>query len=267
MGEAAVDFKPPTTTAVPDAALSIFTREEMEAKVSTQFKEFCKLKCAQCGQPATKRFSKSMSFVVKNMIETFWCKECGRLLCEKHRDNHTCEKFDAEKERLRKMSVEDVKRQMIEAEERKTAAEAAAKDEERAKAEEANRKVVEMQNRRKQLAGKAQQVERFLQGVSRDVEFAQRRGKKAHDEILELYTKVSRIALFLYNEIEAPSVKGRTADEEWNELKEAYERARELTGMIIMHDGAPLNMRNHWDPPDPPQQGDPAFTNFGAPAH
>lgn len=247
--------------------MSIFTREEMEAKVSGQFKEFCKLKCAQCQQRATKRFEKSMSFVVKNMIETFWCKSCGRLLCEKHRDSHTCEKFDAEKERLRKMTAEEVKQQMIDTEERKEAAAAAAKDEERAKAEEANRKVVEMQNRRKTLAGKAQQVERFLQGVSRDVEFPQRMGKKAHEEILELYTKTSRIALFLYNEIESPTVKGRIADEEWAELKEAYERARELTGMVIMYDGQPLSMRNSWDPPEQPQNPDPAFTNFGAPAH
>lgn len=266
MAEAAAEPKPPTTTAAPDG-FCIFTREEMEAKVSGEFKAFCKLKCAQCQQRATKRFEKSMSSVVKHMIETFWCPSCGRLLCERHRDTHTCEKFDAEKERMRRMTADEVKQQMIDAEERKEAAAAALKDEERAKAEEANRRVVEMQNRRKTLAGKAQQVEKFLQSVARDAEFPARMGKPAHEEILEMYTKVSRIALFLYNEMESPTVKGRTADEEWAELAEAYERARELTGMIIMHDGQPLSMRNSWDPPDPPQQADPAFTNFGAPAH
>ena len=54
MAEAAAESKPPTTTAAPDG-FCIFTREEMDAKVSGEFKAFCKLKCAQCQQRATGR--------------------------------------------------------------------------------------------------------------------------------------------------------------------------------------------------------------------
>jgi hypothetical protein len=38
-----------------------------------------------CSTPRLCRFASSNSFVVQNMTDIFWCKQCGRLLCEKHR--------------------------------------------------------------------------------------------------------------------------------------------------------------------------------------
>merc|ERR1719367_1781744 len=40
-----------------------------------------------------------MSFVVSKMLHSFWCPECGRVLCETHRHQHTCERLDQQKER------------------------------------------------------------------------------------------------------------------------------------------------------------------------
>lgn len=37
---------------------------------------------------------------------------------------------------------------------------------------------------------------------------------------------------------------------DWEEVKEIYASARELTGMFVMTDEGPLEMRNPWDPPD-----------------
>ena len=37
---------------------------------------------------------------------------------------------------------------------------------------------------------------------------------------------------------------------DWEEVKEIYASARELTGMFVMTDEGPLDMRNPWDPPD-----------------
>jgi hypothetical protein len=31
--------------------------------------------------------------------DTFWCRDCGRVLCDSHRYQHTCERLDALKER------------------------------------------------------------------------------------------------------------------------------------------------------------------------
>ena len=31
--------------------------------------------------------------------DTFWCSDCGRVLCDSHRYQHTCERLDAMKEK------------------------------------------------------------------------------------------------------------------------------------------------------------------------
>jgi heterodisulfide reductase subunit A-like polyferredoxin len=60
------------------------------------YKRFLKrTQCAQCGAKCMeKRFGAISPLVVGSMVDTFWCEHCGRLLCDKHRSLHTCERRD-----------------------------------------------------------------------------------------------------------------------------------------------------------------------------
>mmetsp|Transcript_59613 Transcript_59613/g.156739 ORF Transcript_59613/g.156739 Transcript_59613/m.156739 type:complete len:256 (-) Transcript_59613:43-810(-) len=237
-----------------DAAAQEFKRwpkGDLEAFVTGQFKTFCKEPCAECGKPATKRFSTSMTFVVSKMLESFWCPECGRVLCEPHRYQHTCERLDQQKERNKHLTHEQIAANMAEAEALKEASEAEKRSEARRVAEALEQQRLVRKGKRQLIAKKAKHVEDFLQGISRDTDANAARGTRARDEVLELYTRAQRIALTLYNEYEHPSLP-ELADDDWESLKEIYVRARELTGMFIMSEDGPLDMRNPWDPPPPP---------------
>uniref|UniRef100_A0A7S0FXH7 Uncharacterized protein n=1 Tax=Pyrodinium bahamense TaxID=73915 RepID=A0A7S0FXH7_9DINO len=227
-----------------------YAKADLEAFVSGKFKTFCKEKCAQCGKPATKRFSTSMSFVVSKMLESFWCPECGRILCELCRHDHTCERLDQQKERNKHLTHEQLAAQLAEAEALKQAAEAEKKAAARRVAEAEEQQRLMRKDRRQVLARKAKCVEDFLQGISRDTTTTEARGPRVRDELFELYTRAKRISLTLYNEYEHPTLPG-LADDDWESIKEIYARARELTGMFIAVEGQPLDMRNPWDPPPP----------------
>lgn len=245
---------PLTKTLGEEQTGTILTKEELEEFIDKKKKEFCKLTCAQCGSKATKQYKDTMTMVIKPMIPSFWCQDCGRVLCGTHRHQHKCERVDAEKAARKNMTAEEMRRRMEEEANRKIAAEEAAKDEERAAAEIAERGRLERKGRRKLIAGKAQHVSGFLQQVSRDPDGARVRGQAAQNELLELYQKASRIALTLYNEFEEPTLPG-LAEDDWADLKEIYARARELTHMVVTVEGQPLEMRNPWDPPEaPPMQ-------------
>uniref|UniRef100_A0A7S2BG31 Uncharacterized protein n=1 Tax=Alexandrium andersonii TaxID=327968 RepID=A0A7S2BG31_9DINO len=235
------------------AEVKRWPKADLQAYVSGQFKTFCKEKCAECGKPATKRFSTSMSFVVSNMLDSFWCNECGRVLCEKCRYQHTCERLDQQKERNKHLTHEQLAAQLAEAEAQKQAIEDEKKAEARREAMAQEKERLVRKERRQVLAHKAKVVEDFLQGISRDTDTNAARGARARDELLELYTRAKRIALTLYNEFEHPSLPG-LADDDWESVKEIYARARELTGMFIVVEGQPLDMRNPWDPP--PAEGE-----------
>merc|ERR1719330_2157656 len=97
-----------------------------------------------------------MSFVVSKMLDSFWCHECGRVLCEKCRYQHTCENLDRQKERNAKLTHEQER--------------------------------VVRKDRRRILAQKAKSVEDFLQGITRDTDANAARGATAREELLELYT-------------------------------------------------------------------------------
>lgn len=185
-----------------------------------------------------------MPFVVKTMLDTFWCKDCSRLLCETHRSQHTCERYDEKKSRLQKMTPEQIKEQLEAEARRKLQAEEAAKAAQRAVAVAAEEKRLQMKAKRKLIAGKAMQVASFLQSAAREGSDA--RPKSVVDELLELYTKANRISLHLWNEYESPSVSGLD-EEEWAAMKEIYARAKELLHMFIVVDGQPLDMTNPWE--------------------
>jgi hypothetical protein len=244
--------------AFPGAAeVKRYAKADLQALVSKEYKTFLKEKCAQCGKPAVKRFSSSMSVVVVNMQDSFWCNECGRVLCEACRYQHTCERLDLQKEKNMHITKEQLASQMAEAEAKKTAAEEEKRNEARRRAVEEEEKKIERKGRREVLAKKSKAVADFVQGASRDTDANERRGPRARDELLELYTRANRISLTLYNEWQHPSLPG-LADEDWEAVKEVYARAREITGMFVMVDGQPLDMRNPWDPPPPPAEGDQA---------
>ncbi|CAE8682015.1 unnamed protein product [Polarella glacialis] len=230
-----------------------WVKADLEASVTGQFKTFCKEKCAQCDKPATKRFSTSMSFVVSKMLESFWCPECGRVLCESHRYQHTCERLDEQKERNKKITPEQLMERLAQAEALKQGYEAEQKAEARQVAEAQEQQRLVRKDKRLTLAKKAGHVSNFLQGVLRDTDANELRGKLVKDELFELFTRAKRIGLTLYNEYEHPSLP-ELAEDEWADIKEIYKRSRELTRMTIMVEGEHLDMKNPWDPPPPPEE-------------
>jgi len=232
------------------APQSIFTREELEAAITNNKKAFLKTPCAQCGGSCglVKKYKDTMPMIVKQMIDQFWCRDCGRVLCDQHRMQHTCERIDAEKEKMSKITREELREQMEDAERRNLAAEAAKKDEERAAREIIEKQKSDRKDKRKILAIKAKTVCDFIQAMARNPEG---RPQKVHDELLTLYPRATRISLALYNEFEHPSSQ-EVGGENWEEMKVIFETATQLTHMRIMTEEGPLDMRNPWDPP--PQQ-------------
>jgi len=232
------------------AAPQFFTKEELEALIDANKKAFMKTPCAQCGGSCglVKKYKDTMTMIVKQMTDQFWCKDCGRVLCDQHRLRHTCERVDAEKEKMSKISQKDLREHMEETERRNLASEAAKKDEERAAKEIIERQKSDRKDKRKILAIKAKTVCDFIQATARNPEG---RPQRVHDELLTLYPRASRISLALYNEFEHPSSQ-EVGGEDWEEMKVIFETATQLTRMRVMTEEGPLDMRNHWDPP--PQQ-------------
>lgn len=236
-----------------DTSVQRYTRQDLEAICTGEtFKAFCKLKCAECAGVANKRFSSSMPSVVTHMFDSCWCNECGRVLCEKHRYQHTCERLDQQKERNKNLTKEQLAAQLAEAEALGKAMEEKKTAERRTVAEAAEKERLIRKDRRKVLAMKARHVEGFLQTISRDTEANEVRGTRVRDELFELYTRARRLSLTLYNEFEEPSMPG-LAEEDFQSVKEIYERTTELTHMVAMTEDGRLDMRNPWDPPPRPQ--------------
>ena len=114
---------------------AIYERKtEVETVLRSAFKRFVKrTKCAQCGVKCMeKRFASSSTLIVQSMIDvcifynvfcflflflfcvyflqTFWCDKCGRVLCEKHRNQHTCERQDFLDAKRRSMTPDQVRK-------------------------------------------------------------------------------------------------------------------------------------------------------------
>mmetsp|Transcript_77698 Transcript_77698/g.197424 ORF Transcript_77698/g.197424 Transcript_77698/m.197424 type:complete len:262 (+) Transcript_77698:85-870(+) len=242
-----------------------YPKADIEEFAKSDKKIFCKAKCAECGDPATKRFKDMMSVMIVGMLDTFWCRDCGRVLCQSHRYQHTCEILDRQKERNKTITHEQLAAQIAEAEARRQAFEDEQRGETRRVAEAEEEQRLIRKDRRQILAKKAKVVEDFLQGITRDTEgAAARRGMAVRNELLEMYPKAKRIALTLYNEYLHPTTKD-LADEDWQDVKKIYQRATELTGMFVSVEGEALDMRNPWDPPatTPEQAADAEGAGFG----
>ena len=76
--------------------------------------------------------------VVRARVGSLWCQKCGRLLCEAHRNQHSCEMEMEELARRRRVDVdairEGIKRQEEEKEQRAADADALKRAEAGAKA-------------------------------------------------------------------------------------------------------------------------------------
>lgn len=225
---------------------SLFPQKELEELILKDKKAFLKTKCAECGGSCglAKKYRETMSVIIKSMIDTFWCRDCGRVLCDTHRYQHTCERLDALKEKNAKITKEALLEQLRADEERMEAAEAAARAEQRRAAEQLEQEKSQRKAKRKILATKAKQVESFIQQRSRDADGLR---PATHNQLLELYPRARGLALALYNQFEHPD-NTEVGGKDWEDVKEIYSQARELTGMIIMTEDGPLDMRNPWDP-------------------
>eukprot|EP00614_Pseudopedinella_elastica_P006336 CAMPEP_0172609044 /NCGR_PEP_ID=MMETSP1068-20121228/29065_1 /TAXON_ID=35684 /ORGANISM="Pseudopedinella elastica, Strain CCMP716" /LENGTH=183 /DNA_ID=CAMNT_0013412467 /DNA_START=179 /DNA_END=730 /DNA_ORIENTATION=- len=182
------------------------------------------------------------------MIDTFWCDKCGRLLCDKHRNQHTCERVDHLAAKRRAMTAEEIAAEVREKQNRQLQAAAEEAAEKEAKLRAASEGYTERKARRKIIAGKSTHIANFLQRAA-----LQTQDQRAKAELLELYQKANRVNLELWNEFETPTVPG-TKDDSWAEAVAAYRRGSEITGMVIMLEGRQLETRNPWDPP--PAQGE-----------
>jgi hypothetical protein len=139
-----------------------------------------------------------------------------------------------------------------EKEQRKLQAEAEAEALKQSQAAEISQGYAERKARRKIVAGKSTHIANFLQRAS--ISAAQ--GSRLQRDLLELYTKASRINLELWNEFESPTVKEGIKEDSWNEIVDLYQRGSELTGTVIVIDGERFSTTNPWDRPAPAAEGE-----------
>jgi len=238
-----------------------WTKEELLELIASpaSFKgAFIKLPCAHCDARATKRFNKSMAVIVSSMVESFWCPDCGRILCEKCRHgSHNCEKNEREKE-LRKHKTKEQIRAEIEAEQlKKEAVESAAKEAVYAEKVEKAMGTEKRKLRREVMAGKAKMIEDVYQQLLRSPELGDS-GSTLRREVEDLWQKLRTLALFLYNEFEHPSVDAAKEPSllpmaEWREVRGIYEQLVELTGVRVRDPnaqgpgGGEIVMRHDWE--------------------
>lgn len=238
----------------PKKVVRYASEDEVRALLTADnFKKFTKKKCGQCNGLAFKRFSKVSPLVVRAQIGSFWCASCGRLLCEAHRNQHTCEKEDAEAERRRRMNVDDIREDVRRREEAKAKADAEAAAKKRALDEQKYAVVKMWKDRRRHVAGVSTSVANMVQRWS-----VQSDPGRVQDELLELYTSCNRINLRLWNEVSEPTIKLNIDEEAWAKLCTNYDRAKELTGLAIVVDGMPLDTHLPWVARPPPDEDEPA---------
>lgn len=204
-----------------------------------KFKHFLKKKCGECGGSGFKvKYAKVSPLVVRAQISTFWCKECGRLLCEQHRHAHTCEAADARAARRRAMTGDEIREAARREEASRLDAEAKAEAGERAVKEARAASFHLWKTRRKNAASKSTHVANFVQRISTQADAGRTR-----NALLDMYTTCNRINLRLWNEVDTPS-HGKFDFEAWAELKAVYTRACDTSGLVLTIDGLPLELED-----------------------
>ena len=245
-------------SSAPASPAKTVTREQlMKMLTAEKFKKrFLKQKCAECGIPCMKSYAAGGPLVAKNMVDAFWCADCGRLLCSKHRTQqlHTCEKANAALAKQRSLSAEEIQAQVAA---NKRAAEEQVQREKEAEAAAAVRKkeeaaeYFEMKRRREVLAGKANNVAQFIQGQARkegrEVELETAGAAARAAELGELWQRAMHLATVLSNECHTPTTPNALNAAAWDECWEVYQRAVELSRTVLTIEGQELQHVHSWD--------------------
>ena len=194
-------------------------------------KKFVKKRCGQCNAPF-KNFKGTSPLIIRGMISSFWCRDCGRLLCEAHRNQHVCERVDAKRAAERRLTIDEIRERAKKEDDDRKAAEALEKQKKRAATEARAAKIQFWKDRRIVMANKSSHVANFVQRLAL---------QGGADELLQLYTTCNRLNLHLQNEINQPT--STLLDiESWAKLREAYDRVKDLTGLLCVVDGMPLDL-------------------------
>jgi len=199
-----------------------------------------------------KPFAAGGPLIAKNCIDSFWCADCGRLLCSKHRSHqlHTCEKHNTALQSKRTLSKEQIAAEVAQS---KAAVEAEAERQriEDIKAELQKKRdasaYFEIKRRREVIAGKANNVASFIQGIARK---SVDEGHRNREELGELWQTAIRLATVLANECHTPTVSGQLNAVAWQDCFRAYSRAVELSGTVLTIEGERLTLEHSWDRAD-----------------
>jgi hypothetical protein len=259
---AAAAPEPSAGGASPTAAVKTVTKEQLLAMMTQEKfkKRFLKQKCAECGVACMKPFASGGPLIARNCIDSFWCADCGRMLCSKHRSHqlHTCEKHNAQLASKRTLTKEQIAAELAQA---KATAGAEAErqriEEDKAKLRRKQEDIVyfEMKRRREVVAGKANSVASFVQGLARK---SVTEGDRNREELGELWQRSMRLATILANECHTPTVPGELNAAAWEEcFVEVYSRAVELAQTVLTIEGERLTLEHSWDRPEAEAAYDP----------
>ncbi|CAD7922156.1 unnamed protein product [Amoebophrya sp. A25] len=231
-------------------------RGQLEKYIETDYKQFCKELCHFCKEKkATKRFAKTMSFITITMADAFWCPDCGRILCEQCRYGpHGCERIEGEKERNKNKTAEEIREEMESRALKERAKEEALEDDKRMERERLAEETSKRKFRRKVYAEKSKMIEQTMQQWLRTVisssaasatAFSQGGTRK---EVEDMFEKIKRLALQLYNDWEHPAQNCLLKDE-WREVQQIYRRFVEISGVQVRdpESGGPLQMVHPWE--------------------
>ena len=230
----------PTEGASTSAPKPVTKEQLMTMMTGEKFKKkFLKQKCAECGVACMKTFAAGGPLIAKNCLDSFWCADCGRLLCSKHRSRqlHTCEAHNAGLAAKRVISQEQIAAELATL---KANAEAEAERQRvegikaglRKKEEAAV--YFEMKRRREFVASKANTIASFIQGQAR--KFVTE-GHRNREELGELWQLSTRHAVVLSNECHTPMTPGELNTEAWEECFGVYNRAVELANVVLAVEG------------------------------
>ncbi|KAJ8608741.1 hypothetical protein CTAYLR_007804 [Chrysophaeum taylorii] len=206
-------------------------------------KKFLKAKCGECGAQGFKKYNKTSPVVLRAQISSFWCKECSRLLCEKHRNLHKCERVDAARQAARRMTGEEIRERARIAEARRVEQETLEAERKRRENEAKAARHYLWKSRRKLVAGRSTHVANFAQRSA-----LQAPPGRDRERLLEIYASCNRINLHLWNEVEAPTTPEAIDDQAYSKLRAHYAEASEITGMVVTVDGLPLDLNLDWIP-------------------
>ena len=219
-----------------------FSESEVKELLTGEFfkKKFLKKKCGQCGVACFRaKFGDTSPLIVRAQTSSFWCKDCGRLLCEAHRVLHECERVDAKRAAERRLSPEEIRERALRKEKERVDREEEEKQKVRAQRDLKTAKYQFWKARRSFLAGKSNHVVNFAQRLA----LSSTEQGRARDELLELYTTCNRINLRLWNDVTEPTCTDPPLDMESNDkLVTSYDRIKEITGMVCIVDGMPLDL-------------------------